>query len=178
MLAEALARYVEAHGGKVATNAPVDKFIVHGNEAKGLKLQDGSEILAGKATVTSLDPRQSFLHMVDDGILHNDFVSLVKGFSFGDIGVFRAHYAINEAPEVFKRHGNGKNVFSKDLFFNGCVAATVCRHRPGIAAGQPVCLGGMLDATGSEPRPGRETHPDSRYFCAKQTHRLQALGRD
>ena len=103
MLAEALARYVEAHGGKVVTDAPVDKFIVHNNEAKGLKLEDGSEILASMATVTSLDPRQSFLRLVDDGILHNDFISLINGFSFGSIGVFRVHYAINEAP----RFSNG-----------------------------------------------------------------------
>jgi phytoene dehydrogenase-like protein len=98
MLAESLARYIEDHGGKVLTGVSVQKILVHQGEARGIRLNDATEILAAKAVVTSLDPKQSFLQLIDDGVLDRGFLSLVRGFSFGDIGDFRVHYALNEAP--------------------------------------------------------------------------------
>ena len=78
-LPNALAKYTEAHGGKVLTEAPVDKFIVHQGEAKGIRLADGTEILADKAVVTSLDPKLSFLKLIDDGVLDDSFLTMVRG---------------------------------------------------------------------------------------------------
>jgi phytoene dehydrogenase-like protein len=111
MLPNALASYVEALGGKVMTNSTVSKFIIHNGEAKGVRLQSGEEILAGKAVVTALDPKQSFVKLIDDGILDSNFLALINGFSFGNIGVYRLHCAINEAP----RYLNGE-VMSKTYF--------------------------------------------------------------
>lgn len=108
MLPEALARYVESMGGKVLTNSMVSKFIIDKGEARGIRLQDGTEILANKAVVTALDPMQSFVKLIDDGTLDDNFLSLVKGYSFGNTGVFRVHCALNEAP----RYLNGESMDS------------------------------------------------------------------
>jgi phytoene dehydrogenase-like protein len=96
-------RLIEDKGGKVLTNATVEKFIISGGECRGIRIEDGTEILARKAVVTELDPRQTFLRLVDPEHLSEDFLKLVRGFRFGRIGICRVHLAIHEAPQY--RHG-------------------------------------------------------------------------
>ena len=55
-LPNALARYIEARGGAVLTEATVSKFTIHNNECTGLELADGRKFTANRAVVTSLDP--------------------------------------------------------------------------------------------------------------------------
>ncbi len=94
----ALARYVEAHGGTVLTGAPVARFLVHKGEARGIRLQDGTEVLARLGVVTALEPQQTFLRMVDADALEPDFLRMVRNFTFGEVASFRVHFALNEAP--------------------------------------------------------------------------------
>ena len=98
-LPNALARYIEAHGGTVLTDSPVAKIIVRNGEAQGIAFADGTELSASKAVVTSLEPKQTFLRLVDDGVLDEDFLRMVRNFVFGDVASFRVHFALNEAPE-------------------------------------------------------------------------------
>ncbi len=98
MLSEALRRYVEAHGGQVMTGATVDKFLVENNVCHGVRLEDGTEISARQAVVSSLDPYQTYLTGFEQGVLPTDFLSMVKSFVFGDVTIARVHYALNEAP--------------------------------------------------------------------------------
>ncbi|MFT5132367.1 MAG: phytoene dehydrogenase-like protein [Gammaproteobacteria bacterium] len=116
MLPEALAGYVESMGGKVMTNASVSKFIIHNGEARGIRLEDGTEITAGKAVVTALDPQQSFIKLIDDGILDNNFLSQIKAFSFGNIGVYRVHCALNEAPRYLNGETMSKTYFQRIFY--------------------------------------------------------------
>ena len=46
-------------------------------------------------------PKQSFLKLVEPGILGDDFLRMVHNFRFGKVSIVRVHYALNEAP-VFK----------------------------------------------------------------------------
>ena len=95
----ALAKYIEAHGGKVMTSASVEKFIISNNECVGIRLEDGTEVTANTAVVTSLDPKQTFLKLVDAEHLSARFRRMVENFSFGKVSIVRAHYALNEAPQ-------------------------------------------------------------------------------
>jgi phytoene dehydrogenase-like protein len=97
-LARSLASYVRANGGTVLTGNAVSKIVVRDAVAHGLELADGSTITAAKGVVSSLDPHQTFLRLLDASTLPADFVRMVRSFSFGHIGVFRGHYALNEAP--------------------------------------------------------------------------------
>jgi phytoene dehydrogenase-like protein len=94
----ALARYVEAHGGTVLTSSPVAGFIVDRGEAKGLRLANGLEVRARKGVVTALEPKQTFLNLMDQSVLEPDFVQMVRNFTFGEVASFRVHFALNEAP--------------------------------------------------------------------------------
>jgi phytoene dehydrogenase-like protein len=92
MLAESLARYIEDHGGKVLTGVSVQKILVHQGEARGIRLNDATEILAAKAVVTSLDPKQSFLQLIDDGVLgghERNFFSANFPVATGNAGSLR-----------------------------------------------------------------------------------------
>lgn len=101
MLSIAMQRYIEASGGKVMTGATVDRFIVRGGECQGLRLADGTEIEGGRAVVTELDPKQTFLRCMDEGVVDESFLRMVRNFSFGDVTIVRVHYALEEAP-VFR----------------------------------------------------------------------------
>ena len=65
---------------------------------RGIRLQDGTEVLARLGVVTALEPQQTFLRMVDADALEPDFLRMVRNFTFGEVASFRVHFALNEAP--------------------------------------------------------------------------------
>lgn len=132
-LPNALAKYVEAHGGKVLTNSPVTKIIVENGQARGIRLGDGTEITAKMGVVSALEPKQTFLNLIEEKELDAGFVRAVKNFTFGDVASFRVHFALHEAP-VFK----GGNDISKAAFQRtiGSVA-DIDRHFAELSIGVP-----------------------------------------
>ena len=111
MLPNAMAAYVEAHGGAVMTGCPIARFIVEDNKATGVQLEDGRVVLARRAVVSALEPKQTFLKFVGEDKITPDFARLVKGYSFGKITACRLHLALSEPP----RFTNGEDM-SRCLF--------------------------------------------------------------
>jgi phytoene dehydrogenase-like protein len=99
--------------------------------ARGLELADGTTVTAAKGVVSSLDPHQTFLKLLDAALLPADFLRLVRSFSFGNMGVFRTHYALNEAPAF--REGRDMSRTSFHRIF-GSVEQTE-QHYADIASG-------------------------------------------
>ncbi len=129
----ALARYVEAKGGKVLTDSPVSKIVIDGGKARGIRLVDGTEIIAKKAVVSALEPQQTFLKLIDESHLEADFLKMVRNFVFGDVASFRVHFALNEAP-IFKGHADlSKAPFQRTI---GTVA-DIDRHFADLSIGLP-----------------------------------------
>ena len=60
-LALGLRRALEAHGGVVRTDTEVKRILLRGNRATGMELNDGTRVEAGKAVVTNVEPKKSFL---------------------------------------------------------------------------------------------------------------------
>jgi phytoene dehydrogenase-like protein len=94
-----MARYVEAHGGKVITSCPIDQIIVEENQARGVRLADGRVIEARRAVVSALEPKQTFLNFVGTEKLAPDFAQMVQRYSFGRISICRIHLALEEQPQ-------------------------------------------------------------------------------
>lgn len=113
MLSTAMQRYVESMGSRVMTNATVDEFLVRGGECAGIRLHDGTEITAGKAVITSLDPQQTFLRCMDESALDPSFLNMVKHFSFGDVTICRVHYALHEPPAFANGHEMSETPFQR-----------------------------------------------------------------
>ena len=130
-LPRALARYVEARGGTVLTGSPVSRIVIRDGEAKAIRLEDNTEIHARKAVVTTLEPKQTFLRLVDRAHLDDDFVRMVENFTFGDVASFRVHFALHEAPEF-----TGDEVLSKAPFQRTIVPLEeIDRHFAQISVG-------------------------------------------
>jgi len=113
MLSEALKRYVEANGGTVRTGATVSKFIADGGACRGVRLENGEEILAGKGVVSALDPYQTYIKGFDDHELPPGFKDMVGRFKFGDITIARMHYALHEAPDFKAGADMNKTAFQR-----------------------------------------------------------------
>ena len=113
MLPLAMQRFIEARGGKVLTEATVEKFLVKDGACTGLRLTDGREFTAHRAAVTSLDPHQTFLRLVEPGVLDDEFLQMVRNFSFGKVSIVRIHAALNEPPQFKNGPDMSKTPFQR-----------------------------------------------------------------
>ena len=104
----AIARSAEYFGAKIITEAPVEKVIVNNGRAIGVALENGDEYKANKV-ISALDPKLSFLKMVDETDLPNDFVTDIKNFRIrGSSG--KVNLALDALPEFTCLPGNGPHL--------------------------------------------------------------------
>ena len=104
----AIARSAEYFGAKIMTEAPVEKVIVNNGRAIGVALENGDEYKADKV-ICALDPKLSFLKMVDETDLPNDFVTDIKNFRIrGSSG--KVNLALDALPEFTGLPGNGPHL--------------------------------------------------------------------
>ncbi len=113
MLSESMRAYLESMGGVVQTGATVSKFIVDGGECRGLRLADGTDILARQGVISALDPFQTYLSGFEEGVLPSEFTQMVRNFKFGDVTIARVHYALNEAPKFKNGTDMDKTAFQR-----------------------------------------------------------------
>ena len=133
MLSVAMQRYIDASGGKVITGATVDRFLIDRGECVGVQLADGTAIRARRAVVTALDPQQTFLRCMRDDDVDPRIRDIVTSFSFGNVTIARAHYALHEAPEF--RNGPEMSATAFQRIFG--TVADIDRQYAEIAAGVP-----------------------------------------
>ena len=99
MLPNSMARYIEAREGRVLTDCAVEKIVVENGRASGINTAGQGSIGARRAVVSALEPRQTFLKLLDESELEEDFLDMVRGYSFGKISVCRGHLALKEPPQ-------------------------------------------------------------------------------
>ena len=95
-LSESLARCIRDHKGTVKINSPVKTVIVENGEAKGVRLENGEEIMATRAIVSNLNVKQLFLQLLKPDELPAGFpdkVGKLKQATFVPINIF---IALNE----------------------------------------------------------------------------------
>ena len=80
-ISEAIASAARAHGAEVRTDAPVARVLVRDGRAAGVVLENGDEIHA-PVVVSSLDPRRTFLQLVERKELPDDVVAAVERYRF------------------------------------------------------------------------------------------------
>mgnify|MGYP000188545763 CR=1 FL=1 len=97
-LAIGMKNRLEAKGGKVITNAHVEKILVEGGRAVGVKLQDGTEIKAKEAVGCGAGPKQFFFELLGKEYLTDDIIRQIERFKGCEIGMFTLHLCLNEAP--------------------------------------------------------------------------------
>ena len=75
----ALAAAFQGYGGEIRCDANVDQIIVKNGRATGVALKDGTELYADNI-VSNLDPKRTFLDIMDAGDLPADVVRKAENF--------------------------------------------------------------------------------------------------
>jgi phytoene dehydrogenase-like protein len=85
-------------GVEIATSAPVARILVRGGSARGVVLEDGSEI-AADLVVSNADPKRTLLGMLDASELPEDFRSAVEGIVMAG-PCAKVNLVLGEEPRV------------------------------------------------------------------------------
>jgi phytoene dehydrogenase-like protein len=86
------------HGAAIRTGARVARIIVEGAQARGVELASGERIGAG-LVVSDVDPKRTFLTLLDPVELDDRFVRRVRGLQTNVAAGLKLHCALSEAPE-------------------------------------------------------------------------------
>jgi len=96
-VSEAIAASARAKGVTVRTNAPVAKVLVRGGRAQGVVLESGEEIADG-LVASNLDPKVTFLRLLDERDLDADFVAAIRHYRIEGTSC-KINLALNGLPE-------------------------------------------------------------------------------
>jgi phytoene dehydrogenase-like protein len=104
----AIARSAEHFGADIMTEAPVEKVVVKNCCAVGVALENGDEY-SSDIVISGLDPKLSFLKMVNESDLPSDFVTDIKNFRIrGSSG--KVNLALDALPDFTCLPGDGHHL--------------------------------------------------------------------
>ena len=105
---EAIASAARRLGAEIRTEATVERVIVENGKAVGVALDDGTEIRA-RVIVSGLDPKRTFLELVEPEILPSDLVDSIRRFRIrGSSG--KVNLALGELPNFTCLPGAGPHL--------------------------------------------------------------------
>jgi phytoene dehydrogenase-like protein len=94
----AIADAARSFGAEIRTEAPVTKVLVKGGRATGVVLENGDVLEAG-AVVSGLDPRRSFVDLLEPGQVPDDFAEAIRRYKFrGSSG--KVNLALSGLPDL------------------------------------------------------------------------------
>ena len=75
--AEHIIPTIVKHGGEARTRARVDQLLLEGNQAVGVRIQDGSEIRA-KTIISNIGARETIDQLLPEGCGHEDWIDEIR----------------------------------------------------------------------------------------------------
>ena len=107
-VAESIASSARSLGAEVRTEAPIARLLVKKGKAEGVVLESGEEIRA-RAVASSLDPKRTFLKLIEPSELDSDFTESVRRFKIrGSSG--KVNLALDELPNFTCLPGDGPHL--------------------------------------------------------------------
>jgi phytoene dehydrogenase-like protein len=104
MLAVALGRVIEAHGGIIRTNMPVQQLIIENGQCRGVECADGTQYRARRSVVSTIHIRQ-LVDMAPRELWGDDFLENVRLLQ-PEYAMFSFHYALSEPPRYVLADGS------------------------------------------------------------------------
>ena len=92
----AIAAAAQAHGAEIRTQAPVSKILISGSSATGAVLDNGEELRA-PIVVSGADPRRTFLGLVGEQHLPDEFAAAIRRYKFRGSSA-KVNLALAEPP--------------------------------------------------------------------------------
>jgi len=102
-LSQAIAAAAVERGAEIRIDAPVSRILVHGGRATGVVLAGGDEVRADRV-VSCLDAQATFLRLMDQADLPDDFVDAVRGIDYASASC-KINLALSEIPQFTCRPG-------------------------------------------------------------------------
>lgn len=103
-----IARSALELGADIKTEAPVSKLMVQNGKAIGVALENGDEFYS-KVVISGLDPKLTFLKLVDEKELPQDFVTSIRNFRIrGSSG--KVNLALDALPNFTAIPGYGPHL--------------------------------------------------------------------
>ncbi|MGZ4405798.1 MAG: phytoene desaturase family protein [Gaiellaceae bacterium] len=96
-LVDALVRLIEDHGGTCQTGQDVERIVVTGGRATGVRLTDGEVLDAGRAVVCNVTPTQLYGRLLEPDEVPAEIGEAAKRFRFGR-SEMQIHFALSERP--------------------------------------------------------------------------------
>ena len=104
----AIARSAQHFGAEILTEAPVQKVLVKNGRAKGVVMENGDEYNSN-IVISGLDPKVTFLNLLDENDLPSDFVKDINNFRIrGSSG--KVNLALDGLPDFSARPGSGHHL--------------------------------------------------------------------
>jgi phytoene dehydrogenase-like protein len=107
-VSEAIAGAARHLGVEIRTNAPVAEVILNDGRATGVALENGEEIRAS-VVASSLDPRRTFLQLLDEKALPADFVAAIGNFRYRGSSA-KVNLALDGLPSFTALPGHGRHL--------------------------------------------------------------------
>ncbi|MCH7587253.1 MAG: NAD(P)/FAD-dependent oxidoreductase [Chloroflexi bacterium] len=107
-VAEAIARSARAFGAEIRCEAAVERVIIRNGRARGVVLNSGEEITCN-VVVSSLDPKQTFLKLVDPALMPEELVQDIRRFNIRGSSA-KVNLALDALPEFSCMPGKGNHL--------------------------------------------------------------------
>ena len=105
-IAHALLKCFVEEGGKVFTRSPVEKILVEGGKATGIRLEDGTEVKARKLVLSGVDPQQLCLNLLGEDKITPRVARRVKNIEDTYTTITWYDYALHNPPDYLAKSFN------------------------------------------------------------------------
>ena len=106
MVPQALNKVVHQNQGVVKNNQRIKRIIVEGGEAKGVETVEGVVYEAAKGVLSSIDPVQTFMELIEPGNLEDEFMQKIQGWEWEHYSLLGVHSALEERPKFTAASAN------------------------------------------------------------------------
>jgi phytoene dehydrogenase-like protein len=96
-LVAALEGLISDHGGVCETSRDVERILVEGGRATGVRLAGGETVAAGRAVIANVTPTQLYERLLGDGDVPSELAAKARRYRYGR-GEMQIHLALSEPP--------------------------------------------------------------------------------
>jgi phytoene dehydrogenase-like protein len=107
-ISRAIARAAEAAGAEIKSDAEVSRILVTEGRATGVVLKNGDEV-SSRVVASSVDPRATFLRLLEPGTLSDEFVEDVARYKFRGSSA-KVNLALDALPDFTCLPGPGPHL--------------------------------------------------------------------
>jgi phytoene dehydrogenase-like protein len=102
-ITQAMAAAATDQGVEIRTDAEVDKVVVEGNRARGVRLVSG-ETIEAPIVISNADPKRTYLRLLEEDALPGDFRAAVERLSTR-AAYMKFHLVVDELPDISAYYG-------------------------------------------------------------------------